>query len=83
MGGAGATGEEERATERYVYGGGADPNGVTNVGGDDSGARPMVAEGVALRETCAGKTTNECRDSHGGATEPDCGKTPTRGPTAA
>ena len=29
------------------------------------GARPTVAERVALREACTGETTNECRDNAG------------------
>ena len=41
------------------------PNGMMNVGG----ARLMVAEGVALRETCTGETTNECRDNDRGGRE--------------
>ena len=40
--------------------------GATNVGGDDRGVRLTVAEGVTLREVCAGENTNECRDSDGG-----------------
>ena len=76
------TGEE---AEHDVYRGGAGPNGVTNVGGGDGGARLTVAKGVALRETCAGETTNECcnNDRRGGVSylltrgrsemERDCG----------
>ena len=44
-----------------MYRGGAGPTGLTNEGG----ARLTVAEGVALREACAGETT-EYRDNNGG-----------------
>ena len=55
-----------------------------NVGGGDEGTWLTVAKVVALRETCAGGTTEECRDSirgsesylpiHGRSeTERDCG----------
>ena len=33
--------------ERDMYGGGAGPTGLTNIGGGDRGARLTVAEGVA------------------------------------
>ena len=42
-------------------------SGVTNVVGGDGGARMTVAEGVVLHETCTWGTTDECRDSVGGA----------------
>ena len=46
-----------------MYGGGAGPRGVTNVGGGDGGARLTVAE------ACTGEATKECRDNDGGARE--------------
>ena len=68
--------------ERDMYGGGAGPTGKTTIGGDE-GARLTVAEGLALREACAGETTNECHHDggHGSClptsgrseTERDCG----------
>ena len=67
-----------------MYGGGAGSNGVTNIGGGNGGDRLTVAEGVALHETCTGKTTNESHDKGGqresylltrerSETERDCG----------
>ena len=52
-------GARDTEPERDVYRGGVGPSGVTNVGGGDGGARLTVAEGVALREMCAGETTKE------------------------
>ena len=46
-------GARDTEPDRDVYGGGSGP-GVTNIGGSDGGAWLMVAEGVALHETCAG-----------------------------
>ena len=46
----------------------------------------MVAEGVALRETCTGEATKECQDSEGGGSEsylPTCGKSETEGDCGA
>ena len=45
------------------------PTGMMNVGGGDGGAQLTVAEGVVLREVCAGETTSECRDKDVGARE--------------
>ena len=45
------------------------PTGVMNVGGGGGGARLMIAEGVALHDTCAGEATEECQDSEGGGGE--------------
>ena len=45
---------------------GAEPTGVTIVGGDDGGARLAVAEGVVLRKACIGETTKQSRDNGGG-----------------
>ena len=77
-------GAHDTESERDVYGGGAGPTSVMNIGGGDGGARLTVAEGVALREACTGEITNECRDNdrgHGSClptrgrseTERDCG----------
>ena len=62
-------GARETEPERYVYGGGAGPTGVTNAGGGDGGARLTVAERVVLHEACVRETTSECRDNDGGARE--------------
>ena len=53
---------------------------MTNVGRADGGARLTVADGVILRETCAGGSNEERRDSMGGGSEsylPTCGRSET------
>ena len=77
-----------RLRERRVAG----PPGVTNEGGGDGDARVAVAEGEVLREASVRETTNEAATAVGDAsaaspnkeerTEPDCGTSAYRGPTA-
>ena len=61
--------EDDTERERDMYGGGAGPTGVMNVGGGDGGTRLAVAEGVVLREACIEETTSECREYDRGARE--------------